>query len=256
MLQAHSLLWHYLWLAPNALLLIIAFLMWRSELRKAFPAFFAFALFSAVGEFALYAADVLPSVTAENFWRIEWASLLIEGSLKFVLVAEIFSRVFGSYDSVARLGRILIRAAGTALVLAAALAAAYAPRNMTFGIVSGAHLLSQTIYLIVSGLLLSIFLLSAYFGLRPSRPVFGMALGFAISSCVHLATWAVSANTRLPASGRVVLDFVDMATYHAVVLIWFYYLLVPSKVAASPAVPLPENNLEVWNRELERLVQR
>jgi hypothetical protein len=47
-----------------------------------------------------------------------------------------------------------------------------------------------------------------------------------------------------------------MATYHVCVLIWFYFLLVPKKPAANVAVPLPENNLEVWNRELERLAQQ
>ena len=46
-----------------------------------------------------------------------------------------------------------------------------------------------------------------------------------------------------------------MASTHVCVLIWFYYLLIPRKAAPNPAVPLPENNLEVWNRELERLVQ-
>jgi len=47
-----------------------------------------------------------------------------------------------------------------------------------------------------------------------------------------------------------------MGTYHACVLMWFYYLLVPEKVVTKSAVPLPENNLAVWNRELERLLQQ
>jgi hypothetical protein len=47
-----------------------------------------------------------------------------------------------------------------------------------------------------------------------------------------------------------------MGTYHICVLIWFYYLLVPQKVAAKPAVSLPEDNLAVWNRELERLIHQ
>jgi hypothetical protein len=48
-----------------------------------------------------------------------------------------------------------------------------------------------------------------------------------------------------------------MATYHLCVLIWFYYVLVPQRVAAKPPLaPLPENNLAVWNRELERLLQQ
>ena len=50
--------------------------------------------------------------------------------------------------------------------------------------------------------------------------------------------------------------FLDMATYHLCVLIWFYYLLVPAKATVKPTVSLPENNLAVWNRELERLLQQ
>jgi hypothetical protein len=256
MLQAHSFLWHYLWVAPQALLLVLAFLIWRRGLWKRFPAFFAFALFSSLGQFALYIADMAPSVSGDNFWRVDWATLLIEGPLKFVLIGELFAHIFGSYPSVARLGRFLIRAVGIILVLTAAVAAAYAPKDSLIGIISGAHLLDQTIFLIESGLLVFIFLFAAYFRLRPERLVFGIALGLAISACVHLATWAISANAGLPASRRVVLDFVDMSTYHLCVLIWFYYLLVPQKVAALPAVPLPENNLDLWNRELEKLVQR
>lgn len=254
MLRAHSILWHYLWLAPNVLLLILAFLIRKNGLRRTFPAFFAYAVFSALGQFALYVADVSPSVTADAFWRVDWATLLIEGPLKFLLVGEIFAHVFGSYDSLARLGKFMIRGVGIALVLAAALAAAYAPKDSLFGIVSGAHLLEQTIYLIESGLLLFIFLFSAYFRLRPQRTVLGISFGLAISSCVRLGIWAVAANAGLPAERRVILDFIAMTSSNVCVLIWFYYLLVPHKEPVKPAVSLPENNLDVWNRELERLV--
>ena len=256
MLQAHSFLWHYLWLAPNVLLLVLTFLIWEKGLRKTFPWFFAFALFSSLGQFALYFADVAPSVSADNFWRVDWATLLIEGPLKFVLIGEVFAHIFGSYPSVVRLGRFLIRAVGILLVLTAAVAAAYAPKDSLIGIISGAHLLDQTIYLIESGLLVFIFVFAAYFRLKPTQFIFGITLGLAISACVHLATWAISANGGLPASRRVVLDFVDMATYHVCVLIWFYYLLVPQKVSMQPAVPVPQSDLDVWNRELEKLVQR
>ncbi len=254
MLQAHSFLWQYLWLAPNVLLLALAFLIWKNGLRRTFPAFFAFALLNPLCQFALYIADVAPSISAENFWRVDWATLLVEGPLKFAVVAEIFANVFGSYDSLARLGRLLIRGVGIALALAAAVAAAYAPKDSLFGIVSGAHLLEQTIALIATGLLMFIFVFGAYFTLRPARPVLGIALGLAIVSCVHLAVWAVAANAGLPAEKRVILDFVGMAGTHLCVLIWFYYLLVPHKEPVKPAVSLPENNLDVWNRELERLV--
>ena len=138
--------------------------------------------------------------------------------------------------------------------MAAAVAAGFAKKDTMFGIVTGAHLLEQTIYLVASGLLVFIFGFSAYFRLTPSRPVFGIALGLGISACVHLATWAILANGGLPTAKRGILDFVNMATYHICVLIWSYYLLVPAKTTVNLAVALPENNLDIWNRELERLV--
>lgn len=254
MLQAHSFLWHYLWVAPNLLLLILAFLLWRRDLHKQYPIFFAFAVAGALVQLTIYAADIMPAVDPKTWWQVFWAGLLVEGLLKFVLVGEIFAQAFQAYSSVAKLGKYLIRGVGVVLVLAAAIAAAYAPRDSHFGIVSGAHLLEQTIYLIETGLLVFIFVFSAYFKLRLARPVFGIALGLAISACVHLAAWAFIANGGLPDPTRYLLDFLNMATYHACVLIWFYYLLVPHKVVAKSAVPLPENDLDVWNRELERLV--
>jgi hypothetical protein len=254
MLQAHSLLWHYLWVAPNILLLFLAFLLWRRGIREQYPIFFAFAIVGAIEQLVIYAADVIPTASPETWWRIFWVGLVVEGLLKFALLGEIFANVFASYSSLARLGKILTRGVGGVLTLAGAVAAAFAPKDSLFGIVSGAHLLEQTIYLIECGLLVTVFLFSAYFRLRPARPVFGIALGLGISSCFHLATWAVAANGELSESGRSVLDLLHMAAYHVCVLIWFYYLLAPQKVTAKAAVPLPENNLDVWNRELERLV--
>jgi hypothetical protein len=255
MLSAHSFLWHYLWLAPNLLLLALAYRLWKRGSARKFPTFFAFAVLSACGQLAVYAADVVPSVSPLTFWRVDWTSLGLEGVLKIALIGEIFGQVFGSYASVARLGRSLIRIIGVILLMAAALAAGYAPKDQ-LGVVYGSQLLEQTTYFVEAGLLLFIFLFSSYFRLSWSRPLFGITLGLSISACVHLATWALIANGGLPESKRLILVFVNMATFHICVLIWLYYLLVPLRVSAKPSVPLPENNLAVWNRELERLLQQ
>ncbi len=260
MLQAHSILWHYLWVAPNLILLFLSFLMWKRGLREHFPAFFAFALLSSIGHLGVYTADVDPAVSAENFWRTDWANLVVEGLLKFVLVGEIFARAFGAYAAVARLSRLLIRGIGVALVVAAALAAAYTPKDGLFGIVSGAHILERTIYLIEAGLLLSIFLFSRYFNLQLDRRTFGIALGLSISACVHLATWAIMANGTVPNSVRYDLDFINMGTYHLCVLLWFYYLLVPGRVPEGRKSSLlklgSDEGLDALNQEMERLLHR
>jgi hypothetical protein len=255
MLQAHSLLWHYFWVAPNVLLASLGILLWRRGAARQFPAFLAFALISSAEQLTVYAADLAPWITPENFWRVFWAGLLIEGFLKIVLIGERFGHVFGSYPPVAGLGRLLISAVGAVLVLVAVLVAAYAQSDNPHWLISGAHLLEQTIYVIECGLLLFIFLFAAYFRLGWNSASFGIALGLAISACVHFGTWAVMANGGLP-DERHLLDLLNMATYHVCVLIWFYYLLVQQRSATASAVPVPEHNLEVWNRELERLLQR
>jgi hypothetical protein len=255
MLQAHSLLWHYLWLAPNIFLLCLGILLWKRGLHSRFPAFVAFSILSALAELALYAADVLPSVPPMQFWRVDWASLVLEGLLKVLVLEEIFTKVFGSYASLVKLGKTLIRAVAAIAVLVATCAAAYAPRDGYFAVVSGAHFLEQTIYIIESVLLLFIVSFAVYFHLAWDRLAVGITVGLSISACVHMAVWALLANAGLPESIRNILVLGKMGTYHFCVLLWCYYVLVPKKIAMRFIPALPENSLDLWNRELERLLQ-
>ena len=254
MLQAHSVLWNYLWIAPNILLFGLGLLLWRRGSGDRFPAFVAFAILSALGGMAEFVADLVPSVTAENFWRVCWASLLIESLLKFVAIGEVFSRLVLPYPSISRLGRLVVTGLGAVLVLVAALVAALSRGDSTFQLISGFHLLAQTVVMIELGLIVIIFLFTAYFKLSWDRVSFGVLLGFGVSACVYLASWAIMENATPSPQMRGVLNLLNMATYHLSVLIWMYYLLVPAKVKKT-VVRLPENNLEVWNRELERLLQ-
>src|ERR1700678_497059 len=165
MLRAHSLLWHYLFVAPNVLLLILAVVMWRRKLQKRYPVFLVFAVVSAVEQLTVYAADVIPSVTAETFWRVLSAGFLAEALVKFALIGEIFSALFGLYPSVAKLGKLLISGVGAVLVLVATVAAAYTEKASTFASIAGAHLLEQTIYMIECGLIVFLFVFAFYFKL-------------------------------------------------------------------------------------------
>jgi hypothetical protein len=255
MLQPHSFLWHYLWVAPNLLLAVLAVLLWLRGLYREFHGFVVYAWFQVVQWAVLYPVDLIPSISAENYWRVLWLSLLIESLILFVLISEIFAEVLGSYPALAKFGKYLIRVAGALLVVVATVVAAYAPIDNTFWLIPASHILQEAVNVVSCGLIFLLFLSAAYFRLTWKHGVFGIALGLGISACVHLATWAVMANGGL-ADKRHLLDMVNMATNHACVLIWFYYLLVPQKIATNSAVPLPEHNLEVWNRELERLLQQ
>jgi hypothetical protein len=254
MLQAHSFLWHYLWLAPNVLCLVLAAVMFARRLHKEYPFFFAYLIFVAFKEFCLYFLDLSPKVSATTWWYAFWAGTIVEGLLKFTVLAELLQHLLRSWPSIAKLGRNLVSGAGVLLVFLAAVAAAFAAPDNTPRLVGGAHVLSQTLYLTEAGLIVSMFVLAAAFKIPWERTAFGIALAFGVVWCEHLAIWALVTGGVVRNRGWE--DLANGATYHVAVLIWFYYLLVTQKEVAKSAVPLPENDLAVWNRELERLVQQ
>lgn len=255
MLQAHSILWHYLWLAPHILQVALAVFILRRGVYKSFPVFLAFLIIEAVEGFTLYFMDIAPRISAEAFWRAFCAGAVIEALVKFAVIGELFFHLLRPWSALAKLGNRMLSGTGAILVLLAATAAAFAPiDNPQFAIISRAHILEQTLYIIQCGLVLFLFLFAAYFRVTWSNKAFGIALGLGIVSCEHLGAWAVMASGAL-LDKRYLLDFLNMAVHHLCVLVWLYYLLIPEKRATTSAVSLPENNLAIWNRELERLLQ-
>lgn len=240
MLYPHSLLWHYLWVGPDVLLLVLALLTWR-RLNRLFPAFFVYLVFEGMQGLTLYVMDLAPGVSADVFWRAEIAIIIMEAVVKLAVIREIFSNLVRPRPSVARTGKYLIVCAVVVLVALAAVAAAYAPTvpsqaPSSARLVLHYQVLEQAIYLVEAGLLLFIYLFAAHHHLIWSGQQHGIALGLSISACVGLGVFAISAN-RIVFSGLHYLDFFNMTTYHVCVLIWFYYLLS----TAHPS-PVPVDN--------------
>jgi hypothetical protein len=254
MLQAHSLVWHYLWLAPHILSLLLVGALVPGDFRRRYPVFFSYLIFASIDGLSLYALDVAPSVSAIAWWQAFWVGTIIEGLLKFAVIGEVVHHLLHSWSSIAKLGRNLITGAGVVLVMLSAVAAAFAAPDNAPWVISGAHVLSQTIYLASAGLVLSIFVLAACFHIPWDRTTFGIALAAGIVWCEHLAISALIAGGVV--RNRDWVDLANMGTYHITVVVWGYFLLVPrKKMAPAASLALPETNLDVWNRELERLLQ-
>ena len=254
MLQPHSLLWHFLWVAPCVLLAVLALVMWKRGLHKEFPAFFCYAIFEAAGGGIIYVIDVSPSVSGPTYWWSYFFFLIVEVFIKFIVIGEVFTNLLRRYSSLGRMAKALISGVGIALVFTATIIAAYA-NPTTFWLISATRILGRSVSVVQCGLILFLFVFAAHFHLRWERAVFGIILGFGIVAGVYLAYWALMAGWFF-GQRTYLLDFLNMATYHVCVLVWFYYLLVPQKVATTSAVLLPEHNLDLWNQELERLLQR
>jgi hypothetical protein len=255
MLQAHSYLWHYLWLAPHFLQVGLAIFIWRRGLYRLFPIFLTYTLFEASEEFTLYGLDVTPWVPDRAFWLAYRVGLIVEGLLKFAMAGELFLHLLRPWPALARTGNRLIMVTGAVLVFIAAFAAGLINPINIDPIIFRAHLLQQTLYIIESGLILFIFSFAAYFKLAWNRRAFGIALGLGILSCQHLATAAVTAS-GIMGNKSYLLDFVNLGTYHACVLVWIYYFVTGEKAFPTSLPSLPDHKLDLWNRELERLLQQ
>jgi len=254
MLQAHSILWHYLWIAPNILCLVLAAIVFRRKVHKQYPVFLVYLIFAGVEGTCLYAFDVSPKISGKTWWVAFWVGTIIEGCLKFALIGELLHHLLRSWPSIAKVGRNLVSGVGVFLVFIASVVAAYAAPDNTPWFIGGAHVLSETLYLTVAGLILSLFLLAAYFHIPWERTAFGIALACGVVWCAHLAVTALIAGGV--ARNRDWEDLARMTSFHVGVLMWFYYVLVPQRIARKSLAPLPKNNLDVWNRELERLLQQ
>ena len=235
MLYPHSLLWHYLWVGPHFWQVCLAFLIWRRGLRKLSPVFFAYLLYEATENFTLYGMDVLPVGSVLAWWRACFAGAVIEGLLKFAVIWEVFRHLTGQRPDAARYGRRQIACAAALLVAVATFAAARAPINSEFPIVSMAHILEETTYILASGLWLFCFVFAQYAHLSWDKWDFGIALGASISACVHLGTWAIMTN-EVHLKKPYLLDFLNMTIYQVCVLIWYYYLLSAGHPSMAAAV--------------------
>lgn len=247
----HSFLWHYLWVAPHALQIVIAIVMVRRGLWREFPVFFAYTVFQIVEGGTLFVLDHSAAVSADQYWCAHWVCLAIDVALRFAIIFEIFTSVFQKYPGLKQLTHVVFRRATIVLLFVAILVAARAPDDGTFPILSRVHLLDLGVGVMQSGLLMLLIGFASYFGLSWRSPAYGIAFGLGILASVRLAIEAVRVWTG-PVAGYA-FDFVTMATYHCCVVIWLVYLLAPETVR-RPLQELPDNNLEQWNAELQRLL--
>src|ERR1043166_4361427 len=96
-MYAHSFLWHYLWIAPHALQLIIAIVMIRRRLFNDFPLFLAYTIFQAIGSTILFILDHVEAVSTYQYWYTHWVLSLISIGLRFGVIWEVFRHIFRDY---------------------------------------------------------------------------------------------------------------------------------------------------------------
>jgi hypothetical protein len=251
----HSLLWHCLWLAAPALQVVVAWIVFRRRLVRVFPLFFTYTVVHVVFSSTMFLLDHMQSITGEGYWQIYSVGDVLNTALRFAVVYEIFRQLMRSYPTLTQVGRSLSKWAFALFVVAALLIARYGTAvGNDSELLASLKMLDRAIAFVQCGLIVMLFSFTYYFGLSWKSNTFGIGFGLGVISAVELAVTAVALRAGYTDQAPL-FDFVSMGACLLGIGVWVLYLATPESVAA-PAAAIPSNNLESWDQELRRLLQR
>jgi hypothetical protein len=247
----HGLVWHYLWVAPHLLQIAVAGMVVKRKLHREFPVFLAYTIYQIVGNTALFTLDHWSTISADVFRFAVNIDGAISIALRFAVIYEIFIVALRPYETLKRLASLVAQFTFLALLLVALMVATYGPvAAYASRLISLYIAMGRAAAIVQCGLLLLLFVFSAYFGISWRSLVFGIASALGFYLTVQLGVSALSSHVYVPHA-----DLFEMAAYHVSVLVWLFYAWVPQP-AHIAVKSVPNHQLGLWNIELERLLQR
>jgi hypothetical protein len=215
--------------------------------------FLLYAVFEIL-QFAFLFGIALSPIRFQGYTNAYSIGLGLSAAIRFAVIYELYRHFLRRYPTLDGPGRYLFCGSIGILLLIATVVGISAPATSTDPLFNATYAMDRAVSVLQCGLLISLFAFSRYFSLSWRSHAFGIALGFGIFASVELATSSVW--LRLGAFGNRAVNLVTMATYHLCVLIWMFYLLRPEQPTSYISSPPPKHDLDVWNNELQRLVQR
>ena len=256
-MTALRLLWYCLWVTPHLLQGIIVCVMLRRKLHRQFPMFFLYSAFEILQFLVLFTISLSPIHFGQGYVRVYSVGLALSTAVRFGVIYELFVHFFRRYPALGGIGGLLVRGVTIVLLLVAIGLAVSAPGSSTNFLLNTTYALDRTVSVLQCGLLISLFLFSRYFALSWRSQAFGIALGLGIFASVELAASALWLH--IGAFGNAPVNLITMATYNCCCVIWIIYLVAEDRKPQHPPkrVPkLPKYDLEIWNQELQRLLQQ
>lgn len=204
-----------LWCAHPLLLTAVVVAIWRRNLHKQFPSFFAY----LVGQVVIFAL-IFPfrSHYTWFFW-VFWIGAAINVVLSFMIIHEIFLDVFRPYHNLKDLGTVVFKWAGVVMLLVAVVVA-FSNSADQGPLVHAVMTLQRSARLVQFGLVVFLLLFSRFLGVSRRQFSFGVALGFGFIAGVELLLLAMESGGFLKHSG---FNVANMVVYNASVITWFVY---------------------------------
>lgn len=221
-----------------------------------------FPLFSAyvavgIAEFlltlTLHHLLLVSAVTLQTYRWLTIGVTLVSAVLALLVLFELAEELLLRRSSLAQTLRPILRWAGAALLLIASAVSAWVAEPGIQRVMNVFDTLNFSANLIVLGLLLVLLVFSRALQVPWGSLPAGIALGFGVTASAELAATATMA--AFGASSYITTDVVRMSAFMVCTLVWLVYAFLPENMP-SINVSLNPAQLESWDRDLQRMVQR
>lgn len=229
--------YRYLWIVPHVLLVAVAVAMYRKGLHKHFPIFFSYLLFEflmccILWPMAYFRAPV------EIYWRLDLFDRAGDIALRFGILQELFdASAAGSAPWHRDVARMRNRVTVLLVIVASVFFTALYFNSLDHAFF-GNYVIIEALNVAQCGLVVLLFLWHRFLGLRMSPFAFGIAVGMGLAMGVE--PLQIVLRYSVPARMGMVVDMMNMAAYHAAVLVWLYYAQVREKVTSDSYAALPQ----------------
>ncbi|HKW17652.1 MAG TPA: hypothetical protein VJO35_09110 [Terriglobales bacterium] len=246
-----SFLVYYFWVAPHVLLAGVIWLSLRRRIPRSFPLFFANILYDLISFLVLFTLYIIVKVPTHQYRSMGVLYTGLSIPFRLGVLYEIGKDVLRNRPHSAARLRPLLRWSFALLLLAAAASAgtqAYAGAEKLQNVFLSMELLWS---LFACGAVLVLFAVTQH--RYWSSYGAGIAFGFGVFAAVNLASSAFRA--KLGTGGNMTISTIQMAGYHACVLIWLIYLCLPERIQPTDRAGLNKAELESWNDELHKIMR-
>lgn len=240
---------------PHVLQGFVLLILLRKRLHQQLPLFCVFTVFEILRFVLLFTVSrlVTDSTIGVYLWFVTCTGA-IDAALQLAVLYELTQTLIFSRTSLGSMLRRVFMWTSAGLVLAAAATSGSLHDITRAKIGNGFEILDFSTGLVQVGILVALFLFSRVLRISWRGRATGVALGFGVSACIELATAALRAG--LGRSAFIALDITQMSAFHVSVVIWLVYLLLPDQAPAFAGRGFEKSDIQLWDKELQRMTER
>jgi hypothetical protein len=246
-----------LFIAAHVILAACTVVFVRQQRWKEYPIFLAYAVCELVSFLVAYTLDCLLLRSLVSLATYQWTLVyadLIRTAVELAVLYELADKLILSRSLLGATLRPLLRWSGAVLLLIAAAVSVWFARPGLERAVNVFEILNFASHLIVVGMLLVLLLFSHALQVPWRSLSAGLALGFGITSGMEMASSALV--TAFGTKSLIPVDVIRMSAVLICATVWLLYVLLPDRSVALCDITLGKSEMEFWDHELQRMVQR